>query len=39
MTDQLGTPREGVMNTAAGFPLVMKPRFNHPEGKKPNSRR
>jgi hypothetical protein len=27
MTGQLGTPREGVMNIAASFPLVMKPRF------------
>jgi hypothetical protein len=27
MTGQLGTPREGVMNIAASFPSVMKPRF------------
>jgi hypothetical protein len=30
MTGQLGTPREGVMNTSASFPAVMKPRFNRP---------
>jgi hypothetical protein len=33
MTDQLGTPREGVMSTAASFPSVMKPRFINPVGK------
>jgi hypothetical protein len=27
MTSQLGTPREGVMNIAASFRLVMKPRY------------
>jgi hypothetical protein len=26
MTDQLETPREGLMNIAASFPSVMKPR-------------
>jgi hypothetical protein len=26
------TPREGLMNIAASFPSVMKPRFNHPGG-------
>jgi hypothetical protein len=30
MTDQLGTPREGVMSTAESFPSVMKPRFVSP---------
>jgi hypothetical protein len=39
MTDQLGTPREGVMSTAASFPSVIKPRLIKPVGKKPNSRR
>jgi hypothetical protein len=33
MTGQLGTPREGLMNIAASFPSVMKPRFNRPVGK------
>jgi hypothetical protein len=33
MTDQLGTPREGVMSTAASFFSVMKLRFNRPIGK------
>jgi hypothetical protein len=28
MTGQLGTPREGLMNIAASFPLVMKPRLS-----------
>jgi hypothetical protein len=27
MTDQLGTPREGVMSTAANLSSVIKPRF------------
>jgi hypothetical protein len=27
MTDQLGTPREGMMSTAARFSLNKKPRF------------
>jgi hypothetical protein len=34
MTDQLGTPREGVMSTAASFPSVMKPRFIEPVGER-----
>jgi hypothetical protein len=33
MTGQLGTPREGVMNIAASFPSVMKPRYVNPVGK------
>jgi hypothetical protein len=33
MTGQLGTPREGVMSTAASFPSVMKPRYINPVGK------
>jgi hypothetical protein len=33
MTDQLGTPREGVTSTAASFPSVMKPRYINPVGK------
>jgi hypothetical protein len=33
MTGQLGSPREGVMNIAASFLSVMKPRFNRPIGK------
>jgi hypothetical protein len=33
MTGQLGTPREGVMSTAASFPSVMKPRYVNPVGK------
>jgi hypothetical protein len=39
MTDQLETPREGVMSTAASLPSVMKPRFIEPVGEKPNLRR
>jgi hypothetical protein len=27
MTDQLGTPIEGMMSTAASLPSVVKPRF------------
>jgi hypothetical protein len=27
MTDQLGTPREAMMSTAASLPSVVKPRF------------
>jgi hypothetical protein len=27
MTDKLGTPREGMMSTAASLPSVVKPRF------------
>jgi hypothetical protein len=34
MTDQLGTPREGVMSTAASLPSVMKPRFIKLVGKR-----
>jgi hypothetical protein len=36
MTGQLETPREGLMNIAASFPSVMKPRFNRPVEKKNN---
>jgi hypothetical protein len=34
MTDQFGTPREGVMSTAASIPSVMKPRFIEPVGER-----
>jgi hypothetical protein len=34
MTDQLETPREDVMNTAASLPSVMKPRFIDPVGER-----
>jgi hypothetical protein len=34
MTDQLGTPREGVMSTAASLSSVMKPRFIEPVGER-----
>jgi hypothetical protein len=34
MIGQLETPREGLMNIAASFPSVMKPRFNVPGGKR-----
>jgi hypothetical protein len=34
MTNQLETPREGVMITAASLPSVMKPRFIKPVGKR-----
>jgi hypothetical protein len=34
MTDQLGTPREGVMSTAVSLPSVMKPRFIEPVGER-----
>jgi hypothetical protein len=34
MTDQLGTPREGVMSTIASLPSVMKPRFIEPVGER-----
>jgi hypothetical protein len=34
MTDQLGTPREGVMSTATSLPSVMKPRFIEPVGER-----
>jgi hypothetical protein len=30
MTGQLETPREGLMNIAASFPSVMKPRYVNP---------
>jgi hypothetical protein len=30
MTGQLGTSREGVINIAASFPSVMKPRYANP---------
>jgi hypothetical protein len=34
MTDQLGTPREDMMSTAASLPSVMKPRFIEPVGER-----
>jgi hypothetical protein len=34
MTDQLGTPREGMMSTAANLPSVVKPRFIEPVGER-----
>jgi hypothetical protein len=34
MTDQLGTPREGVMSTTTSLPSVMKPRFIELVGKR-----
>jgi hypothetical protein len=34
MTDQLGTPREGVMSIAASLPSVMKPRLIEPVGER-----
>jgi hypothetical protein len=34
MTDQLETPREGVMSIAASLPLVMKPRYIKPVGER-----
>jgi hypothetical protein len=37
MTGQLETPREGVMNIAANFPSVMKPRYVNPVGKSQTS--
>jgi hypothetical protein len=39
MTGQLETPREGLINIAASFLSVMKPRFNHPGGKRQYSKR
>jgi hypothetical protein len=33
MTGQLETPREGLMNIAASFPSITKPRFNRLVGK------
>jgi hypothetical protein len=37
MTGQLETPREGVMNIAASFLSVMKPRYINPVGKSQTS--
>jgi hypothetical protein len=37
MTGQLETPREGVINIATSFPLVMKPRYVNPVGKSQTS--
>jgi hypothetical protein len=34
MTDQLGTPREGMMSTASSLPSVVKPRFIEPVGER-----
>jgi hypothetical protein len=34
MTDQLGTPREGMMSTTASLPSVVKPRFIEPVGER-----
>jgi hypothetical protein len=34
MTDQLGTPREEMMSTAASLTLVVKPRFIEPVGER-----
>jgi hypothetical protein len=34
MTDQLGTPSEGMMSTAASVPSVVKPRFIKPVGER-----
>jgi hypothetical protein len=34
MTDQLGTPREGMMSIAASPPSVVKPRFIEPIGER-----
>jgi hypothetical protein len=34
MTDQLGTPREGVMSTTTSLPSVMKQRFIEPVGER-----
>jgi hypothetical protein len=34
MTNQLGTPREGMMSTTASLPLVVKPRFIEPVGER-----
>jgi hypothetical protein len=34
MTDLLGTPREGMMSTAASLPSVVKPRFIEPVGER-----
>jgi hypothetical protein len=37
MAGQLKTPREGVMNIAASFPSVMKPRYINLVGKSQTS--
>jgi hypothetical protein len=34
MTDQLGTPREGMMSIAASLPSVVKPRIIEPVGER-----
>jgi hypothetical protein len=34
MTEQLGTPREGMMSTAASLPSVVKPRYIEPVGER-----
>jgi hypothetical protein len=34
MTDQLETPREGMMSTAASLPSVVKPTFIEPVGER-----
>jgi hypothetical protein len=34
MTDQLETPREGMMSTAASLSSVVKPRFIEPVGER-----
>jgi hypothetical protein len=34
MTDQLGTPREGMMSTAASLPSIVKPRLIEPVGER-----
>jgi hypothetical protein len=34
MTDQLGTPREGMMSTVESLPSVVKPRFIEPVGER-----
>jgi hypothetical protein len=34
MTNQLGTPREGLMSTAASLSSVVKPRFIKPVGER-----
>jgi hypothetical protein len=34
MTDQLGTPREGMMSIAASLPSVVKPRYIEPVGER-----
>jgi hypothetical protein len=37
MTDPFGSPREGIMSTAASFSLNKKPRFIEPVGKSQTS--